>query len=53
MKEAVVSNIQLLLPAVSAQRAYLGFESDFFSCHVAFGPPHFCQLPRNGLGHIG
>lgn len=50
---AVISNIQLLSLAVSPQTAYLGFEADFLTCHIGLGLPHFCQLPSNGLGHIG
>ena len=50
---AVICDIQLLSLAVSPQIAYLGFEADFLSCHIGLGLPHFCQLPCNGLGHIG
>lgn len=49
---AVISNIQLLSLA-SPRIAYLGFEADFLTCRIGLGLPHFCQLPSDGLGHIG
>lgn len=48
-----VSNVKILSLDVLAQTACLGSEADFLSCHIGLGLAHFCQLPSNGVGHIG